>query len=95
MQALKLIRACAEVSPTTISASFVRSLVAVSAERDDKFRRLAIQTLLDLSLKNPEIVAVANGFRTLFDAILQPDCVELVEPIITCMIHLHDSPETR
>lgn len=76
-------------------AGFVRSLVAIASEATDKFRRLAADTLLDLCIKNPAVVAEANGMRTLFDLMLQPDCVEIIQPIAVSLLFLYNSPDTR
>lgn len=73
----------------------MRSLVAVASEKDDKFRRICVDTLCKLSVKNPALVADANGIKTLFHATLQSDCVEMVEQIIISMLYLYNSPSTR
>jgi hypothetical protein len=95
MQALKLIRKCTDVSPSTISLAFVRSVVAVASDRDDKFRRVCIDTLRDISFRNPAISSFCGGFRVLFDALLQPDCFEIIDSIIATMLFLYDSTDTR
>jgi hypothetical protein len=95
MQAIRLIRKCVEISPASVSLGFVRSLVAISSDSGDKFRRLAVDTLCDLAIKNPAVVAEADGIRTLFDLTLQPDCPEMIAPIIVSMLFLYNSPVTR
>jgi hypothetical protein len=95
MQALKIVRKCTDVSPGTLSLALVRSVVAIASDRDDKFRRVCIDTLRDISFRNPAISSFCGGFRVLFDALLQPDCFEMIDSIIATMLFLYDSPETR
>lgn len=95
MQALKTIRRCTDISPDTLQLAFVRSVVAVASDRDDKFRRICIDTLREICFRNPAISSFCGGFRVLFDALLQPDCFEMIDSIIATMLFLYDSPETR
>lgn len=73
----------------------MRSIVAIASESADKFRRIAADTICDLVLKNPAIVAEANGMGVLYKLMLQPDCEEMIQPIVLCLLHLHNSPQTR
>jgi hypothetical protein len=95
MQALKLVKKMLDVSPDTFHPGFARSLVAIAAEKGDNFRRVALETLRELGIKNPRVAFEADAFRVLFDAVLDPSTQDLSESILVTMLHLLNSPDTR
>ena len=95
MQALKIIKRYVEVSPESIPTALVRSLVAVSAQKEDNFRRVALETLRDLATRNAKSVSDCGGFKVLFDAILDVGTKELAEPILISMLYLLNNAKSR
>lgn len=95
MQALKIIKRVVEVSADTIPTAFVRSLIAVSSQKEDNFRRVSLECLRELSTKNAKIVADCGGFKVLFDSILDVGTKELAEPILISMLYLLNNASTR
>jgi rapamycin-insensitive companion of mTOR len=95
MQALKIMKLVVALCPSKFPASFTRSLVAVASHKDDNFRRVCLETLRELSVCNAPAVYQANGFRVLFEAVLDPMTSELAEPILMSMLFLLNHPDTR
>ncbi|CAM9692595.1 unnamed protein product, partial [Phaeothamnion confervicola] len=96
MQALKLVRRIMEIQPALLSAPLVRSVVAVSAHKEDNFRRVCLDTLRELSLGAPAAVARANGFKTLLAAVLDPSAgPDLLEPLVAAVVEVCDAPHGR
>jgi rapamycin-insensitive companion of mTOR len=88
MQALKIMKKILDLAPRLFPIGFARSLVA-------NFRRVALETLRELGIKNAEIAYEADAFRVLFDAVIDPSTSELSETILLSMLHLLNSAETR
>lgn len=95
MQALKIMKKYLELAPHLFPIGFARSLVAIAAEKGDNFRRVALETLRELGIKNPAITHEADAFRVLFDAVIDPTTSELSESILLSMLHLLNCAETR
>lgn len=95
MQALKLMKKFLDLSPKLFPIGFARSLVAIAAEKGDNFRRVALETLRELGIRNPAIAHEADAFRILFDAVIDPTTSELSESILLSMLHLLNNGETR
>mmetsp|Transcript_21477 Transcript_21477/g.31154 ORF Transcript_21477/g.31154 Transcript_21477/m.31154 type:complete len:1569 (+) Transcript_21477:93-4799(+) len=95
MQALKLINKFMDLSPDSFPLAFARSLVAVSMEKSDNFRRVVLESLRELGIKNTKVAYEAGAFRVLFDAILDPTISYLSESILMTMLYLLNSPNTR
>ena len=95
MQALKIMKKFLDLSPELFPIGFARSLVAIAAEKSDNFRRVALETLRELGIKNPSVAHEADAFRILFDAVIDPTTTELSESILLSMLHLLNNGETR
>jgi hypothetical protein len=95
MQALKIMKKILDLSPRLFPIGFARSLVAIAAEKGDNFRRVALETLRELGIKNPVVAHEADSFRVLFDAVIDPSTSDLSETILLSMLHLLNSAETR
>ena len=95
MQALKIIEKVLEVSPEQFPIAFARSLVAVANSKDDTFRKICIETIRDLSLKNPSMVAAVDGFTPMMDAVLEPITQPMADSIVLALIYLLNDPTTR
>lgn len=53
---------------------FVRALIAIASSKEDKCKRICLETLRELLLVNTKLVAHCDGIRTLMDAIVEPSC---------------------
>lgn len=95
MQALKLMKRIMTISPAKFPICFARSLVAISNFKDDSIRRVCLETLRELCVINPEIVALVNGFTCLLEAVLDPSLQDMVEPIVMSLLYLMGNQHTR
>jgi rapamycin-insensitive companion of mTOR len=75
--------------------AFARSLVAISNHKDDNLRRVCIETLRELSVENPRVVAMVNGLTTLLDVVLEPASQDMAEPILMSLLYLLNDPKSR
>ena len=75
--------------------AFARSLVAISNHKDDNLRRVCIETLRELAVENPRVVATVNGFTTLLDIVLEPSSQDMAEPILMSLLFLLNDPKSR
>ena len=81
---------CSQVPPC-----FVRSLVAITAHKDDNCRRVCLETLRELAITNAAIVAQCDGVRVLFDAILDPSCQDLAESLVLTILFIFKNTTHR
>ncbi|CAM9222945.1 unnamed protein product, partial [Choristocarpus tenellus] len=95
MQALKLVKRIMEVDSSRVPREVVQTLVAVSGHMEDSFRRVCLETLRELAVANPRVVAHANGFKTLFAAALDPATQDLVDLLVNSLMSLIENPSTR
>jgi Rapamycin-insensitive companion of mTOR, N-term/Rapamycin-insensitive companion of mTOR, domain 5/Rapamycin-insensitive companion of mTOR RasGEF_N domain/Rapamycin-insensitive companion of mTOR, middle domain len=95
MQALKLIRAIMEVAPARMPRSLVQALVSVADAAKDEFRRVCLDTLRELALVNPNIVAACNGIRSMVEAILDAECQDVAGSLTLTLLFLLDQQSTR
>jgi rapamycin-insensitive companion of mTOR len=95
MQALKIIEKVQEISAETFPVAFARSLVAVANYKEDAFRKICIEALRDLALKNPELVAAVEGFAPMMDAVMEPITQSMADSILLTIIYLLNDPATR
>lgn len=95
MQALKIMEKVQDIAPESFPVAFARSLVAVANFKDDTFRKICIETLRELSLKNPDMVAAVDGFTPMMDAVVEPITQPLADAIVLTVIFLLNDPTTR
>lgn len=95
-QALKFVRAFLDVKGGTreLSSSVIRVLVAVADHADDQLRSIAILTLAEVLLKDPEIVVEGGGVSVLSEA-MGNGAYHAPETLITPFMHLMDLPARR
>lgn len=94
-QALKIIEKVRKIAPDLFPASFGRSLVAISNSKEDSFRKVCIDSLRELALLNPAVVATVHGFPTLLDAVVDPINQDSAENILFTLVYLFNDPQTR
>ncbi|CAM9115932.1 unnamed protein product [Discosporangium mesarthrocarpum] len=98
MQALHFYHSCTEivdVDSSVIPRDVVQTLVVVSGHMEDNFRRVCLETLRELALANPRVVAQANGFQTLFAAALEPATQDMVDILLTSLMSIIEDPNAR
>jgi hypothetical protein len=95
IQALKLIDKVRDIAPEVYPISFARSLVAIANSKEDNFRRMCMDSLRELSLVNPAIVATASGFATLLEAVIDPISPDSADKILHTILFLLNDPTTR
>lgn len=95
VQALKLIEKVRKVASDLFPVGFGRSLVAVANAKDDSLRKVCIDSIRELALSNPNLVAIVHGFPTLLDAVLDPINQDSAESTIYTILYLLNDPQTR
>lgn len=94
-QALKLMERVRKIAPELFPTSFGRSLVAIANSKEDSFRKVCIDSLRELALLNPSLVATVHGFPSLLDAVVDPINQESAEHILYTLVYLLNDPLTR
>ena len=95
MQALKVITRFIKVSPESLPMAIVRSVVSIAAHQEDPFHRVCLETLREMGVTNSTMVATADGFRVLMDAVLDPHCSDIAESILMTFLYLLHDVSTR
>ncbi|QIW95391.1 hypothetical protein AMS68_000909 [Peltaster fructicola] len=95
-QALKFIRAFVDVKEGTkeIHPAIVRVVVAVADHADDQLRNIAILTLAEILLKDPQLVVNTGGMTVLADA-MGSGSYSAPETLVTPILNLMDTPAKR
>lgn len=95
-QALKFVRAFLDVKGGTqeIHPAVARIVVAVAEHADDQLRSIAILTLAELLLKDPEMVVNAGGIAVLSES-MGNGAYNAPETLIIPFLHLVDLPARR
>ena len=83
------------IAPTLYPVSFARSLVAVANSKEDSFRKICVETLRELSLANPKLIATVNGYSCLLEAVIDPITQELADNILLTVLYLLNDPNIR
>lgn len=95
IQALKLMDKVRKVDPDNFPVAFGRSIISIANSKEDTFRKICIESLRELALANPALVASLYGFCTLVDAVLEPITQELADNITLTILYLLNDPNTR
>eukprot|EP01031_Cornospumella_fuschlensis_P035570 gene35570-43134_t len=95
IQALKLMDKVRKVDPDNFPVAFGRSIISIANSKEDTFRKICVESLRELALANPALVASLYGFSTLVDAILEPITQELADNITLSILYLLNDPNTR
>ncbi|KAJ3219964.1 hypothetical protein HK099_004488 [Clydaea vesicula] len=95
-QAIRLIRACIDVSGggKLIPQSVVRVLISIAEQPDEKWKPICIETLCELAVQNTEIVAFCGGFKILINSLIDGPR-ELCDSIILAVLFILDNEDTR
>ena len=95
MQALKLIRKFMSIASDIFPSAFARSLVAIASHKDEHLRRVCMETLRELMVANPKLIAAVNGLSVLLEAVLEPSYQDIAEPILLSLMYLLNDPKSR
>eukprot|EP00004_Rigifila_ramosa_P013527 TRINITY_DN3004_c0_g1_i1.p1 TRINITY_DN3004_c0_g1~~TRINITY_DN3004_c0_g1_i1.p1 ORF type:complete len:1085 (-),score=258.97 TRINITY_DN3004_c0_g1_i1:103-3207(-) len=95
LQALKLIRKIMEVDCNVMPRSLVQSLVAVAENPEDNFKRVCLETLCEITIRNPALVALTNGLRTIFASVLEPVGQEIMDSLVLTILYVLNDENTR
>ena len=89
-----------------IPLSLVRVMVALSEQADDKFRNIALETISELgifkmilfhhslAIRRPSYAAYTGIIKSIFSS-LNDGSKEMMEPLVSTVLYLLDSKETR
>ncbi|KAL7752498.1 hypothetical protein RI367_002032 [Sorochytrium milnesiophthora] len=94
-QVIKLVRRwiCIDAA-TEVSVPLLRMVIAIAEHIEDRLRLIAIETLCELALTNTRAVAQCGGIKAIVEAL--PDLPrEVVGAVVTCIMILLDTPNTR
>ena len=95
-QAIKFVRAFLDVKDGVkdIHPAVARVVVAVADHSDDQLRSIAILTLAEMLLKDPQLVIDAGGISALADA-MGSGAYHAPETLVAPFLHLMDMPARR
>lgn len=95
-QAIKFVRAFLDVKDGVkeIHPAVARVIVAVADHSDDQLRSIAILTLAEILLKDPQLVIDAGGISALADA-MGSGAYLAPETLVGPFLHLMDTPARR
>eukprot|EP00736_Rhodelphis_marinus_P009647 Rmarinus@m.28659 len=95
LQALKLVRLLMRCKPSGMPSCIVSSLVSLSEGSDDKnFRSMCLETLRELAVRNPALVASCRGLDALVAA-LRTIGPPTSDSILFTLLLLLNEPSTR
>ena len=95
MQALKLVRTMVRLQASALPATITHSVNACANARDDNMRRVALETLREIALRNPKICASCFGFHTLVDSVLDSTCADQATAIVLTMVYIMNEEHGR
>ncbi|RUS19260.1 hypothetical protein BC937DRAFT_87759 [Endogone sp. FLAS-F59071] len=94
-QALKLVRAFIEVGAVGyVTQGIMRAVVAIAEQSDDKLRNMCLETIAEITIFDVDLVVRGGGLRVLMQALLDGPR-QMVEVLVSALIYVLDSPETR
>ena len=95
-QALKFIRAFLDVKDGAqeLSNAVARAVVSVAEHFEDRLRNIAVLTLTELLIKNPELLVRAGGVVPLAEA-LRDGHYPGSESLVSAFLYLTDTPQLR
>lgn len=95
-QALKFVRAFVDVKDgvSELSNAIIRGVVSVAEYSEDRLRNIALLTLTEIMVRNPELLVRAGGVNILTEA-LRDGIYNGSESIVAAFLHLVDVPQQR
>lgn len=92
-QAIKLVRRTAIVANKCLTVALMRALIAV-AESDDRLSFIGLETLAEILVRNPRIMAKTGGIRCLLDNLIEGSA-SLSDELVMALVYTLDYPSTR
>ena len=77
-----------------LSQGIVRTLVAIADQKEDRISLIALETLCEIALRNPELVATCGGIRIIFESLLETSR-GMDESLLMTVLYLLDTEQTR
>ena len=95
-QALKFVRSFLDVKDGAqeLSNAVVRAVVSVAELHDDRLRNIAMLTLTEILVRNPELLVCAGGIAPLSEA-LKDGTYAGSESLVATFLYLTDGPKLR
>lgn len=95
LQSLKWIRHLMDNYADQIPRCIIMSLIAIAQNGKDEYRRICLDSLRELCITNPCIIAECNGFKLLIDCILQYQLSDISNSVLLTILYILDHPKTR
>eukprot|EP01102_Stenamoeba_stenopodia_P001967 TRINITY_DN11778_c0_g1_i1.p2 TRINITY_DN11778_c0_g1~~TRINITY_DN11778_c0_g1_i1.p2 ORF type:complete len:1167 (-),score=309.88 TRINITY_DN11778_c0_g1_i1:109-3609(-) len=97
IQALKFVRKLVEVDCSLVPRAIIQALVSVAEAREDPLSRSCLNVLIDIAIRNPKAVSLANGIRTLCSSVVEliPLNEGIQDALITAILYLLSDQSTR
>ena len=98
LQALKLIVHLVHVAPSSLPRGVCMLLISVCEDRkseDTQFRRMCLETLRDLMVRNTRLVASCNGVQSLIKEMLSTDSDAFAQSVAYNLLYVLNDPDTR
>ena len=95
-QALKFVRAFVDVKDGVLELSnaVIRAVIAVAEHYEDRLRNVALLTLTEILIRNPELLVRSGGIAPLSEA-LKDGNYPGSESIVAAFLYLTDTPHQR
>jgi rapamycin-insensitive companion of mTOR len=95
-QALKFVRAFVDVKDGVLELSnaVLRAVISVAEHYEDRLRNVALLTLTEILVRNPEVLVRAGGITPLSEA-LKDGNYPGSESIVAAFLYLTDTPQQR
>ena len=95
-QALKFVRAFIDVKDGVLELSnaVIRAVVSVAEHYEDRLRNIALLTLTEILVRNPELLVRAGGITPLTEA-LRDGIYNGSESIVSAFLYIADVPQQR
>ncbi|MCJ1339143.1 hypothetical protein MMC09_004432 [Bachmanniomyces sp. S44760] len=95
-QAMKFVRAFLDVKDGVreISIAVARTVVSVAEHTEDRLKNMAIMTLTEILIKNPELVSAAGGMASLIDSLAE-GTYPGSEGLVSAILFIVDDPQQR
>jgi rapamycin-insensitive companion of mTOR len=98
LQALKLIVHLVHVAAGALPRGVCMLLISVAEDRkseDTQFRRMCLETLRDLMVRNTKLVANCNGVQSLIKEMLSTDNDAFAQSVAYNLLYVLNDPDTR
>ena len=95
MQSLKWIRhiiSIKNINKYKFPRCIVQTLIAISMNNKDEFRRICLDSLRELLMINPKLINECNGFKCIIQSILDISLNDISNSLILTLLYILDHP---